>query len=103
MTAQRQFAEIFDVVRQIPSGKVMTYGQIGHEVNASPRVVGWAMANVEGDDIPWHRVVGADGYLKIGRRSQELMAFQRKLLELENVTFRENGTVDLSLHSDLLL
>jgi methylated-DNA-protein-cysteine methyltransferase-like protein len=95
---RQNFTAVFNVVRQIPKGSVMTYGEVGSEAGVTARVVGWAMANVDSDDIPWHRVVGKDGYLRIGRRSPELMALQRKLLESENVVFLENGTVDMDRH-----
>ena len=70
----------------------MSYGQVGRESGCSARTVGWAMANVQ-DDVPWQRVVGADGYLRIGRRSVALQEAQRRLLEREGVTFSENGCV----------
>ena len=75
----------------------MSYGQVGREAGCSPRTVGWAVANVQ-DDVPWQRVVGADGYLRIGRRSVALQEAQRKLLEREGVAFLENGCVDMRRH-----
>jgi methylated-DNA-protein-cysteine methyltransferase related protein len=98
MNRQQYFEEIYNVVRQIPAGKVMSYGQIGEEVRATARTVGWAMANPPGEDIPWHRVVAADGYLSIGRRSPELAARQRHLLEQEEVAFLKTNVVDMVKH-----
>ena len=91
------FNAIFDAARQIPSGQVMSYGQVGFEAGGiSARIVGWAMANAAEDgDVPWQRVVGSDGYLRIGRRSPELQLLQRRLLEAEGVQFLENGCVDM--------
>jgi len=76
----------------------MSYGQVGGLAGCSARVVGWAMANVADSDVPWHRVVGADGYLRIGKRSVGLQEFQRKLLVEEGVSFLANGCVNMSDH-----
>jgi methylated-DNA-protein-cysteine methyltransferase-like protein len=78
------FDEIYDVVRAIPRGAVMSYGQVGSLCGATARTVGWALS-VAPDGVPWHRVVGADGYLRIGRRSPELQQLQRDLLNAEGV------------------
>ena len=88
-------------VRLIPPGRVMSYGQVGDAVGASAREVGWAMQQVGDEtDVPWQRVVGSDGYLRIGRRSAYLMGRQRALLEAEGVAFKENGTVDMGRHQE---
>ncbi len=97
MDDREHFEAIFAVVRAIPAGRVMSYGQVGRETNITARTVGWAMANVP-DDVPWQRVVGADGYLRIGRRSPALQEAQRRLLEREGVAFAENGCVDMARH-----
>ncbi len=91
------FMAIFAVARRIPPGSVMSYGQVGAEAGGiSPRIVGWAMANAAEDgDVPWQRVVGADGYLRIGRRSAELQSLQRRLLESEGIQFLDNGCVNM--------
>ncbi len=98
MDDRQYFQSIFDIVRAIPPGQVMSYGQVGDCAGASARVVGWAMANVPDGEVPWQRVVGADGYLRIGRRSVALMEAQKKLLEREGVAFKENGCVDMACH-----
>lgn len=98
MDNRQYFKSIFEVVRAIPPGRVMSYGQVGECAGASARVVGWAMANVPDDEVPWQRVVGADGYLRIGRRSVVLMEVQKKLLEREGVGFKDNGCVDMACH-----
>ena len=97
MDDREYFEAIHAVVRAIPSGKVMSYGQVGQETGCAARTVGWALANVT-DDVPWQRVVGADGYLRIGKRSVVLQQAQRTLLEREGVTFKENGCVDMARH-----
>ncbi len=95
----KYFVRIADIVKDIPSGCVMTYGQVAAEARTTARSVGWAMAINSDESLPWHRVVGSDGYLLIGRRSPELMALQRKLLERDGVTFLVNGRVDMAKHN----
>ena len=62
------YQSVYAVVRQIPAGRVMTYGQIA-AVLASPRaarMVGTAMRSLpEGSDVPWQRVIGGKGRLSI--------------------------------------
>lgn len=97
------FERIYEVVKTIPEGKVMTYGQVavlaGNERWA--RIVGYALhCNPEPGVIPCHRVVMRDGSLTPG------FAFggegaQRSLLGNEGVFFTADGRVDLS-RSDAL-
>lgn len=61
----------------IPPGFVTTYGDL---CPRAPRFAGTVMA-AHGDEVPWHRVVRADGSLAVGAR-------QRRLLEAEGVPFR---------------
>ena len=75
-------ARIVARVREIPEGWVRTYGDID---SAAPRLVGHVLATA--DDLPWHRVVRADGTLTQGER-------QRKLLLEEGVPMR-GDRVDL--------
>jgi methylated-DNA-protein-cysteine methyltransferase related protein len=84
---------IYLVVRQIPPGKVSTYGDIAAIVgDCTARMVGYAMAAAKGD-LPWHRVINAQG--KISPRGdgggEEL---QRARLEDEGIHFTD-GKVDL--------
>lgn len=83
------------MVRQIPRGKVATYGQIARIVGGcTPRMVGYAMsATPEGSDIPWQRVINAQGRISphgFGYGS----ALQRQLLEEEGVEFDPHGVVN---------
>lgn len=91
---------VYEFVRRIPSGKVMTYGQVAdcvHGVSVTARMVGSAMSMVP-TDVPWQRVVGAGGHLPIGKRSSELKLVQLRLLKQEGVSFRGAGgdLVDLA-------
>jgi methylated-DNA-protein-cysteine methyltransferase-like protein len=91
--SEGEFAAIFDYVRSIPVGRVTSYGEVGIAVGATARTVGWAMTACP-QDIPWQRVVGSDGYLRIGRRSPHLKQLQQQLLESEGVTVNDKGFVE---------
>ena len=99
---QAYYAQVWELVRQIPYGKVATYGQIalmlpppiGVEFETykafSPRWVGGAMANCP-DDVPWQRVINAKGEISQRPGAQR----QKELLLEEGVVFNEKGRVDL--------
>jgi methylated-DNA-protein-cysteine methyltransferase-like protein len=65
-------------VRAIPPGYVRTYGDVSP---GAPRLAGYVLNHTDARDVPWHRVVRADGSLAKGAR-------QRRLLEAEAVPFR---------------
>jgi methylated-DNA-protein-cysteine methyltransferase-like protein len=93
------FKEVYQVVRRIPPGKVLTYGQIATLVGAPhmARQVGWAMHGCPAG-LPWQRVVGAGGKILINSMSSGEGPFlQRKLLELEGVHF-SGKYVDMKIH-----
>ena len=74
-----------NVIRKIPRGKVATYGQVAAAAGfpRAARQVVWALRAFRG--LPWHRVVGAGGAIRVpGEQALE----QRMLLELEGVAFR---------------
>ncbi|MBI9049728.1 MAG: MGMT family protein [Anaerolineaceae bacterium] len=87
---------IYDVTRQIPYGKVATYGQIAHITGGcTARMVGYAMAAIKSDDIPWQRVINAKGKISphgLGYGS----AVQRQRLEDEGVEFDKLDRIDFS-------
>ena len=87
--------EVYDVVRQIPEGCVISYGQIARLIGRPQcsRMVGQAMFHApENLHLPCHRVVNSQG------RPAPFWEEQRSLLEKEGITFRKNGCVDLSKH-----
>lgn len=71
-------AQILSRVRNTPAGFVRTYGDISP---GAPRHAGAVLFACEDPEVPWHRIVRADGSLAKGRR-------QRRLLEREGVPFR---------------
>jgi methylated-DNA-protein-cysteine methyltransferase related protein len=93
------FEQVYLVVKQIPRGKVASYGQIaallGHPRAA--RTVGWALnALTESQDpsIPWQRVINHSGRITIARAGLD-PEVQRRLLEEEGIEFDQNGDVDM--------
>ena len=90
------FAAVWRLVRRIPRGRVMTYGQIAGwlEQELSPRAVGWALHGCP-EDVPWQRVVNASGGCSTERLPDGPPGLQQALLEAEGVEFRENDTLDL--------
>lgn len=92
------YPRIYAIVCQIPPGRVATYGQIAALVGppCDARLVGWAMAALpSGTDVPWQRVINAQGKISLRKysRGHEL---QRRRLEAEGVRFDERGRIDLA-------
>lgn len=98
---EQVFEKIYRLVLRIPSGRVMTYGQIARllEDRFSPRLVGWAMHATpkDGREIPWHRVVNSRGGISTGRLHIQQPDLQRLLLEAEGVVFNKGGYCDLQV------
>jgi methylated-DNA-protein-cysteine methyltransferase related protein len=97
--ADRFFKKVYDIVRSIPDGKVLTYGQIATLLGAptKARQVGWAMHGCP-QGLPWQRVVGAGGKILINSLSNPNGPIeQRRLLEMEGVRFRSQY-VDMNAH-----
>jgi methylated-DNA-protein-cysteine methyltransferase-like protein len=88
------YERIYEVIRQIPPGRVATYGQIAALVGSpcEARTVGYALAalgrRLGGPSVPWQRVINAQGKVSTGPH-------QQRLLEGEGVVFDELGRTDL--------
>jgi methylated-DNA-protein-cysteine methyltransferase related protein len=103
---QAYYEQVWNIVRQIPAGKVAAYGQIakmisppnGVEIETyaafAPRWVGGAMAACP-DDVPWQRVINSQG--KISERAGAER--QRQLLEDEGIVFDARDRIDLKKYS----
>lgn len=93
------FRQVYALVRRIPKGRVMTYGQIATliESRLSPRAVGWAMHGCPAG-VPWQRVVNASGGSSTDRLPDMPPGLQRAMLEAEGIAFRANGTLDLTVY-----
>jgi len=84
----------YALVKKIPRGKVITYGQLAAaaKLPGGARAAGRAMAACpSGQGIPWHRVVGASGCLLLREPN---VGLQRKLLEAEGLTVAEKRILD---------
>jgi methylated-DNA-protein-cysteine methyltransferase-like protein len=92
----RLYQRIWAVVRQIPPGKVATYGQIAAIVgDCTARMVGYAMAATPAEgDVPWQRVINSQGKISLRAHSDGAL-LQRRLLEEEGVRFDANSKVNL--------
>lgn len=93
------FKRVYAVVRTIPRGKVLTYGQIAILLGSPhmARQVGWAMHGCP-KGLPWQRVVGAGGKILVNSLSVgDGALLQRRLLELEGVCFAAQR-IDMAVH-----
>ncbi|MBD3277042.1 MAG: cysteine methyltransferase [Candidatus Aegiribacteria sp.] len=92
------YERIYSVVKQIPSGKVATYGQIARIAgHCSARNVGYAMSGVKDTIVPWHRVINSRGRISV-RSHGEPSEIQRQMLLSEGIVFESTGSVDLSVY-----
>lgn len=93
------FTRVWDVVAEIPHGKVTTYGHIAEYLGqrSAARTVGWAMKAAEGRGLPCHRVVNRSGGLS-GRVHFGGPYVMEDLLRSEGVTFTADGCVDMKRH-----
>lgn len=89
--------KVYEIVRAIPRGKVMTYGQIAFSLGQgyTARTIGYVMRN-SNDDVPWQRVINSQGKCSTGRL---LLPYniQQQMLEDEGVVFDEKGRCDLEV------
>ena len=89
---------VYRVVRRVPRGKVVTYGQVAAILGQprGARAVGMALGALRGpllDDVPWQRVINAAG--RCSHRDGFWAGVQQDLLEHEGVRFDRGGRVDL--------
>ena len=86
---------VYRIVRSIPRGRVMTYGQLAEILGEgyTPRTVGFVMHGSD-DKTPWHRVINAQGGCSTGRIALPSDK-QQRMLVAEGVEFNERGRCDL--------
>lgn len=87
---------VVDIIKQIPEGKVMTYGQIAGLAGSSrgARQVVRILHSLSGiHRLPWHRVVNAKGEIAI--QDDESRMIQQHLLDAEGVDVGIDGRIDL--------
>ena len=85
------------VVAAIPPGRVATYGQVAAQAGnrRAARQVAWALRVYAGRDVPWHRVIGAGGMIRLPGEGLER---QRALLLAEGVAVDPGGRLDLAAY-----
>jgi len=89
---------ILNIVKDIPEGKVATYGQIAALAGMPrrARLVGQVLAKLDDSDpVPWHRVVNAKGMISQRSRLDGCEEYQRILLEEEGLTFDQGNCISL--------
>jgi methylated-DNA-protein-cysteine methyltransferase related protein len=94
------FERVYEIVRQIPEGKVTSYGAIAKALGTarSARMVGWAMnASHNLEDVPAHRVVNRIGMLS-GKHHFDGTNLMQQLLENEGIKVVDNQIVDFNDH-----
>jgi methylated-DNA-protein-cysteine methyltransferase-like protein len=86
---------VYRIVRSIPRGRVMTYGQLAEILGEgyTPRTIGFVMHGSD-DKTPWHRVINAQGGCSTGRLVLPADK-QQRMLAAEGVEFNERGRCDL--------
>jgi methylated-DNA-protein-cysteine methyltransferase-like protein len=91
--------EVIKIIKGIPEGYVMTYGQIAH-LAGSPRgarqVVRILHSLSKAYDLPWHRVINAKGEIALINEQSRFM--QRLILENEGILVDDNGHIDLDIY-----
>ncbi|MBF0693815.1 MAG: MGMT family protein [Flavobacterium sp.] len=94
------FERVYHIARQIPYGKVTSYGAIAKVIGSpqSARMVGYAMnASHLQSDIPAHRVVNRNGLLT-GKHHFDGTNLMQQLLESEGISVKDNKIVDFQSH-----
>ncbi|MDY6936199.1 MAG: MGMT family protein [Cyanobacteriota bacterium] len=96
------YEQIYAIVRQIPAGKVATYGQVAAlaDLPGRARLVGYALYRVDSiaADIPWHRVINTKGEVSHSPKRFGSDYLQRSLLEAEGIKFDDRDKINLRLY-----
>jgi methylated-DNA-protein-cysteine methyltransferase-like protein len=89
---------VYEIVRQIPAGKVMTYGQIALILGEgyTARTVGYVMHGAD-EGVPWQRVINSRGACSTGKMTMPIN-LQQSILESEGVVFSDTGKCDLGVY-----
>ena len=100
MAEDNFFEKVYTIARQIPYGKVTSYGAIAKALGTSrsARMVGWAMNACHNmDDVPAHRVVNRKGLLT-GKHHFDGTNLMQQLLESEGIKVENNQIIDFDKH-----
>ena len=99
MTNEGFFAKVYSITKQVPFGRVTSYGAIARYLGTpqSARMVGWALnASHLDDSVPAHRVVNRKGLLS-GKHHFKGSNLMQQLLESENISVKNNCIVNFEL------
>jgi methylated-DNA-protein-cysteine methyltransferase related protein len=101
MPDRSKYQKIYEVVKKIPRGRVLTYGRVAELAGlyGKARLVGYALFRVEIEtDIPWQRVVNSKGEISysIARCGGDYL--QKTLLEQEGIEFNRANRIDLKIY-----
>ncbi len=90
---------VYEIVRQIPRGRVMTYGQLAYILGEgyTPRTVGFVMHGADERKTPWHRVINSQGRCSTARVILPSDK-QQRMLGREGVKFDASGRCDLETY-----
>ncbi|MDN4606639.1 MGMT family protein [Sporosarcina highlanderae] len=89
------------IIQEIPAGHVMTYGQVASAAGnpRGARQIARILHSMSAKyDLPWHRIINAQGGISTPSDREEKGSLQRDLLEAEGVGFMGNGKVDLTVY-----
>jgi methylated-DNA-protein-cysteine methyltransferase-like protein len=91
--------KVYEIVRQIPCARVMTYGQIAEILGEgyTARTIGYVMHAANTENVPWQRVINSQGKCS----TDKLLLphnIQQKMLEDEGIVFSEKGKCDLNVY-----
>lgn len=91
--------KVYALVKRIPRGRVMTYGQIAAILGEgyTARTVGFAMHAADTDKVPWHRVINSRGTCSTGKMTMPVNLQQMMLAE-EGVAFDARDRCDLEVY-----
>ena len=95
---QTFYDRVYEFVRRVPAGSIVTYGQVALELGApaAARAVGYALHSLPAaNDVPWWRVINVRGAISLKGRGAAA-DLQRQLLESEGVHFDADGRVELT-------
>lgn len=87
---------VYALVRQIPKGRMMTYGQIAIILGEgyTARTIGYVMHGADNEKVPWQRVINSKGACSTGKMTLPVN-LQQSILESEGVVFDKKGKCDL--------
>lgn len=92
---------VIKTIRGIPPGRVMSYGQVAAAAGnpRGARQVSRVLHSMsKKHELPWHRIINAQGGISTPENAKEKGLTQRKLLEAEGVSFKDNGKIDLVIY-----